>query len=858
MLPPVTLAKAKSAAVLLVDDNPANLLALEAVLSPIGVRTVSALTPRAALAHLGQESFAAALIDVQMPEMDGFELAKRIRQMDRGQQLPILFITAIYQDEQYVSRGYESGAADYITKPFDPNVVRNRVKAFVDLYEQRESVGQKQIAVRTRERDEAIRRLVAFERIATAALETNDIRSLLGELLNAFTDAADAADSSAILLRDGDWLQVEASVGLEDEARLGSRVRIGEGFAGRVAAERRPVEHAYTGAGPADSQPSKPHVTRGLYGVPLLHGGDVLGVAQIGSTRASSFSDAEKRLFNAAVDRAALAVTRHLELSSLYEILSVAPALIAIVRTPEYRYSFANPAFQALFQAKLDGLSLADHNFSPDMGLAVERSSQLGETVSIAELPVVSPAALSRPDGPRYVSFTAHPLRNTVGAVDRVLMFAVNVTSQVLARQEIEATQAARAELLEQERAARQAAEAASIAKDEFLATVSHELRTPLNAILGWATMARTKVAPDVDRALGIIEKSAQAQARIVEDVLDFSRIARGQMRLTLAKVDVATIVRDALEAVRPAAAAKGIVFDVNLDLAQPVNCDGPRLQQVAWNLLTNAIKFSEPNGVVEVRAGLSRRSLTLSVRDCGHGIEPQFVPHVFEAFTQAEGGSTRRHGGLGLGLAIVKEIVQAHGGTIEASSEGPGRGAKFSLEIPLDGAKLEVSPPRPASVPPPSANYARLDGIRILVVEDDDDSREFLTEALEQRGATVSAASGVAAALARFEAFRAHILVSDIAMPDADGYDLIQRVRGMPAERGGKLPAIAVTAHTRAEVRERVLAAGYQQLEPKPVDLERLSRAIVALTGAAPGAHAAEAGAGATKPDARAAAGAR
>jgi CheY-like chemotaxis protein len=266
----------------------------------------------------------------------------------------------------------------------------------------------------------------------------------------------------------------------------------------------------------------------------------------------------------------------------------------------------------------------------------------------------------------------------------------------------------------------------------------------------------------------------------------------------------------------------------------EPFVCDGPRLQQAVWNLMTNAIKFSEPNGVVDVRAALGSRSLEISIQDGGQGIEPAFVPHVFEAFTQAQSGSTRRHGGLGLGLAIVKEIVQAHGGAVVASSAGLGRGSRFAIELPLDGAELEVSPPRPASVPPASAQYARLDGVRILVVEDDDDSREFLTEALEQRGATVSAANGVAAALAKFEAFRADILVSDIAMPDADGYDLIQRVRSMPPEHGGHIPAIAVTAHTRNEVRERVRAAGYHQLEPKPVDLERLSRAILSLVGAA------------------------
>jgi signal transduction histidine kinase len=818
-----------------VDDNPANLLALDAVLSPIGVRTVTAATPRQALAHLAQESFAAALIDVQMPEMDGFELAQRIRQMDRGRQLPILFVTAIYQDEEYVSQGYESGAADYITKPFDPNVVRSRVKAFVDLYEQRESVHQKQVAVRTRERDEAIRRLVAFERIASAALETSDVQTLLDELLRAFTDAADAADSAAILLRDGEYLQLEAAVGVSGAAAGSYRVRIGEGFAGRIAAERRPMELADAGA-IALSDAMGTLETRALYGVPLIHGREVLGVAQIGSTRAALFSEAEKRLFGAAVDRAALAVTRQLELSSLYEILSAVPALIAIVRTPMFRYAFANPAYQALFPSPLDSAGLYDLNLGDGMQPAVERAGRTGETVVVPELAVSLPPG---PDVPRYVSFTAHPLRDGSGAVDRVLMFAVNVTPQVLARQEIEKTQAARVELLEQERAARRAAESASIAKDEFLATVSHELRTPLNAILGWATMARTKVVPDIDRALGVIERSAQAQARIVEDVLDFSRIARGQMRLSLGRVDVESVVRDALEAVRPAAAARGISIEVDLALGGDLVCDGPRLQQVVWNLLTNSIKFSRPGGHVVLRATLGPRTLELSVQDDGQGIEPEFVPFVFEAFRQASGGTTRRHGGLGLGLAIVKEIVQAHGGSIVALSEGLGKGAEFRVELPRDGARAE--PPRTASgaAAPASSKLLRLDGVRILVVEDDDDSRDFLTEALAQRGAIVASANGVAPALAKFETFQADIIVSDIAMPGADGYDLIRQVRGLSPERGAATPAIALTAHTRPEVRDLARQAGFQELEPKPVDLERLSRVILGLAVVRPSARA-------------------
>jgi signal transduction histidine kinase/CheY-like chemotaxis protein len=694
-------------------------------------------------------------------------------------------------------------------------------------------VHQRQVATRTRERDEAIRRLVAFERIATAAFDTSDVRALLDELLRAFTDAAEAADSAAILLRDGDSLQVRASVGFGDEPAGGFRVRIGEGFAGRVAAERQPVELSDPSSSPlADSHWVKAHATRGLYGVPLLHAGEVLGVAQIGSTRASRFSEAEKRLFRAAVDRAALAVTRHLELTSLYEILSIAPALIALVRTPELRYIFANPAHQALFDAPLVGSSLHERHLAPATLDAVERAWRTGETVELPELEVARTPPLAPSDQPRYLNFAAHPLRNASGSVDRVLTYAVNVTPQVLARREIEATQAARAELLERERAARQAAELASLAKDEFLATVSHELRTPLNAILGWATMARSKVTPDLDRALGIIEKSALAQARIVEDVLDFSRIARGQMRLTIASVDVPAVIRDALLAVGPAAAAKGIRIEPHIDIDDAFVCDGPRLQQVVWNLLSNAIKFSEPNGVVAVRAQLGQRELTLSVKDDGHGIEPEFLPYVFEAFRQAQGGSTRRHGGLGLGLAIVKEIVQAHGGTVVADSGGRGKGAEFRVTLPLEAAHRDSTPPPPSSLPRPLAQNMRLDGLKILVVEDDDDSREFLAEALEQRGATIAAANGVSAALAKFEPFRPDIVVSDIAMPDADGYDLIRQIRSYPRENGGLTPALALTAHTRAEVRERAREAGFQQLEPKPVDLDRLSRVVLELAG--------------------------
>ncbi|HEV8246556.1 MAG TPA: response regulator, partial [Polyangiaceae bacterium] len=613
---------ASSAAVLLVDDTPSNLLALDAVLGPLGVRTVTARSGREALGYIVREPFAVALVDVQMPEMDGFELTRRMRETEHGRELPVLFVTAIHRDESYVKRGYASGAADYITKPYDPDIIRARVKAFVDLYEQREAVRRGQVALRTLERDEAIRRLIAFERIATAALETSDLQALLDELLRAFTGAADAADSATILLRDGEHLKVEASVGLDHTPSL----KIGEGFAGTIAAERRPMALSEAWQSPlVHNEQVRAAKVRGLYGVPLLHNGEVLGVAHIGSTRASIFTEGEKRLFAAAAERAALAVARQLELSRLHEILTAAPACIAIVQAPEFEYTFVNPAYGALFGQGLVGTRLAERGFGQNALKIVEQVQRTGETHQLSEVEVLP--ATSAASSARYLRFTAQPLRNPSGTVGRVLIFAVDVTPQVVARREIEATQAARAELLERERTARHAAELASTAKDEFLATVSHELRTPLNAILGWASLARSKPSNDMEKSLTIIERNARAQARIVEDVLDFSRIARGKMRLSVGNIDLSSVVHEALEAVRPAAEAKGVQLEVALDIEHPLVGDADRIQQVVWNLLSNAVKFTRSGGRVNVRASCRDCVAALHVSDSGQGIDPEFLP---------------------------------------------------------------------------------------------------------------------------------------------------------------------------------------------------------------------------------------
>ena len=543
----VKLAVEQAAKVLVVDDSPANLIALGAVLKPLGVRVVEARSGMQALELVANDTFACALLDVQMPEMDGFELARRLRQLATGVELPILFLTAIHRDELYAKRGYASGGADYITKPFDADVLRARVKAFVDLFHQRERLRVAEVGARTRERDDALEKL--------------------------------------------------------------------------------------------------------------------------------------------------------------------------------------------------------------------ER-------------------------------------------------------------------------LLESERNARRDAEIANNAKDEFLATVSHELRTPLNAILGWSIIARDMTRePQVQRALHTIERNARSQMRIIEDVLDIGRIISGKLRLEMSDVNVEDPIRGAIEAVRPAADAKEVTLtiDVSNDVGK-LYADDERLQQIVWNLLSNAIKFTTQKGHVALTAWREDGALVIRIVDDGQGIVPEFLPHVFEPFRQADGSTTRRHGGLGLGLAIVKQLVQAHGGTVTAESRGTEQGATFTVRLPARVSPASEAPS--GERPTTQAREGRLLGLAVLVVDDDDDARTLLKHVLESHGATVAAASNAEDALAMFEARTPHLILSDLSMPNIDGYGFIRRVRAMPADRGGKTPAIAVTAHAKGPLTDGVFEAGFQAHVTKPVDPAQLVLLVANVTG--------------------------
>lgn len=393
-----------------------------------------------------------------------------------------------------------------------------------------------------------------------------------------------------------------------------------------------------------------------------------------------------------------------------------------------------------------------------------------------------------------------------------------------------------RARLLVLEQAARRQAEEANRMKDEFLATLSHELRTPLNAILGWVQVLRAGKLDEAAaaRSLETIERNARAQAQLIADLLDVSRIITGKLRLDFKPVDLQRIIDAALETLRPAADAKGIHLAVSLGrLASPALGDADRLQQVVWNLLSNAIKFTPRAGRVEVVLQELGSTAMIRVTDSGIGIRPDFLPYVFDRFRQAESTLTRSHGGLGLGLSIVRHLVELHGGTVEVDSRGEGLGATFTVRLPLRAELAEdpmdqtgISLPRSWSVPD------RLAGLRVMVVEDEQDTRDLLATALEQCGAEVVAFGTVAEALDSFEQRVPDVLLSDIGVPGEDGYSLIRRVRSRSADLGGEVPAAALTAYVRAEDRRQALASGFQAHLGKPIDPSDLVSMVARLAG--------------------------
>lgn len=477
-----------------------------------------------------------------------------------------------------------------------------------------------------------------------------------------------------------------------------------------------------------------------------------------------------------------------------------------------------------------------------------------GEIPSLEGEGMVPAAGLAAEDGTVVVLLGGEPRFNEpeeiglilplIGASFRAERLAFTAAGNLLAARQTTAEGRALAEKLQVTRSELQealiAAEAAANAKDEFMAVVSHELRTPLNAILGWARMLRVgKLDPEsVIHAVETIERNAKSQAKLIEDLLDFSRIISGKLRLDVGPVELAAVVEAAADVVRPAAEAKEIRLQIVLDpRAGPVPGDPDRLQQMMWNLLSNAVKFTSKGGRVQVRLERINSHVEITVSDTGQGISADFLPHVFERFLQGDNTTTRRYGGLGLGLAITRHLAELHGGTISADSAGEGQGATFTLKLPV--MSVHRSEPQPTTADEQSVMRApneqpavlpRLDGLHVLVVDDERDARHLLTTVLTQSGARVTAVATVADALEKLQLIKPDLLVSDIEMPNEDGYSLIRKVRLLEKAQGGLTPAIALTAHARFADRMRALTAGYQMHLPKPVEPVELVTVIANL----------------------------
>ncbi len=391
--------------------------------------------------------------------------------------------------------------------------------------------------------------------------------------------------------------------------------------------------------------------------------------------------------------------------------------------------------------------------------------------------------------------------------------------------------------LFDAERAARAEAERVNRMKDEFLATLSHELRTPLNAILGWSRvlLARKGGDDDLKRGLETIARNAQAQTQLIEDLLDMSRIVSGKVRLDVQPLDLASVVDAAVDSVRPSAEARGIRLQKILDpMAGPVSGDPNRLQQVVWNLLSNAIKFTPKGGKVEVLLARVNSHLEVTVTDSGQGISADFLPYVFDRFRQADASSTRTYGGLGLGLSIVKQLVELHGGNVQAKSDGDNTGATFIVKLPLAPVRTGESREHPTAMRLSAVDgeHIPLDGVTVLVVDDETDARELIGEVLLQCGAAVLTASSADEGLKLLQSQRPNVVISDIGMPDKDGYQFMRDLRRISAVKGGNTPAIALTAFARSEDRTRAMVAGYQIHISKPIEPQELIATVASLAG--------------------------
>ncbi|HYG11531.1 MAG TPA: response regulator, partial [Pyrinomonadaceae bacterium] len=672
--------------ILMVDDSPTNLLALEAILHAPDRNLVRATSGDEALRYLLDTDVAVILLDVYMPGIDGLETAALIRGREKSRDIPIIFLTADSTGNRHISRGYSLGAVDYILKPVDPDILRSKVAVFVELFK----------------KTEEIKRQAELLHEKNIELENANLQRL-GKLIELGQELAAERDPEQVLEK---FCRAARDIVGAEHAGVG--VLAGGGQTLRYYCHCEVCEWG-------DDLKTSPQASESVLAL-LLEEGQPLRLSEAAGTL-----EAE-----------------HLSSSRV----SMQSFLGAPILSRAHAYGWL------YLSNKLD----ADEFSEADERLAVTLATQVASAYENARL---------------YAEAQRHASELQQEVAERKL------------------AEEARARLLVREQAARADAERANRTKDEFLATLSHELRTPLTAILGWTHLIRGGNLDDsmMKRALETIERNARAQSQLIDDLLDVSRIITGKLMLDFSPVELASIIEATIDTVRPMAEAKSIRVQPSLRTSHcVVSGDPARLQQVVWNLFSNAVKFTPEGGRVEVGLTCNEQRVELEVRDTGQGINQDFLPYIFDRFRQADGTTTRKHGGLGLGLAIVRHLVELHGGTIRAHSDGNGKGATFTLSLPLasaltvpdDGdetAAEQRNAPAAAAVAdgmesPSLAPSEVLDGLRILVVDDEEDTRELLREVLARQGAEVKMSGSAAEALRTLAAWNPHLLISDIGMP--------------------------------------------------------------------------------------------
>jgi PAS domain S-box-containing protein len=819
---PVPALEGESASVLIVDDRHENIVALEAVLAPLALHVVTAESGRAALRHLLTQDFAVILLDVLMPELDGFATAALIRERVKTRHIPIIFLTAVSHQDEYVTRGYGLGAVDYIAKPFHPEVLRAKVAVFVELFRKNAQIRSQALLLQENERRERERALDEMRRLG----ETRYQR--LAESMPQIVWTAGGDGRATYTNRR--WYEYtgaepgalepnlfESVVHLDDAAAMqsawrGARLR-GESF--EIAARFRRADGAY-----------RWHLVRAIA---VTDGGGETTEWIGTSTDIDDRIRAEEALRFLADASTALAESLEYR-RTLSDVCGLAARMIADWCVVDLRDSHASAAWIGLAGPSTAATEMARRALQ-DRRARLTRFFLPQTNGAAADAADVDPF-----DGTPLSATLVVPL--TVRGTDiGWLRLAHSISGRTftdldralaadLARRICVCVDNAR--LYEAAQSERTALEAAARTKDEFLAVLSHELRSPLHTTLGWAQMLRTGKleARTFDMALDTIERSVRAQVRLVDDLLDVSSIVTGKLRLKIEPVDLSQIIRASVESVQPAAAAKAIDLELVLpENGTPMRGDASRLQQVAWNLLSNAIKFTPKNG--HIRVTLERREdlLRLSVADDGDGIEPEFLPFVFDRFRQANSSTTRTYTGLGLGLSIVRHLVELHGGHCRAESAGVARGTTMTIELPIAptgpraGIALLTTEPAPA-----------LEGIRALLVDDLADGRALFQIMLEQAGARVTTVSTVSEAWKAIAEQLPDILVSDIGLPGESGYDLIRRVRSASDGAIRALPAIALTAYASEADRRAALGAGFDAHVGKPIEHEALVTALRAV----------------------------